>query len=154
MTVLLKHVLFYCFILLISAILLPPIQSLAQGDVTKIVPANQAPIMIGEKWTGSIYTSTFEAGACFFPDGRVRGVLLVKLSNGQVDTYHFQGTMENDGTIITTHKSGHRFVGKFVDETNISGKVTLSNGFSTTLDGKRLQNVHLNERCGPIAESK
>ncbi len=136
---------------LISMIACPSL-SIAQDNTTKLSVPAQEPLMLGELWTGSIYTSTFEAGACFFPDGRMRGVLLLKLKNGQVDTYHFQGTMDSNGIIDAAHKSGHRFVGKFEDEFNVSGEVTLSNGFSTTLSGKRLSNVKLNDRCGPLSE--
>ncbi len=138
-------------IVFMCALLCSQLSIAAENNIKNTNPT-QPPRMLGEIWTGSIYTSTFEAGACFAEDGRVRGVLLVKLSNGQVDTYHFQGTMDSNGVIYTTHKSGHSFVGKFQDEHNISGEVTLSNGFSTTLDGRRLQNVQLNERCGPITE--
>ncbi len=152
MPTLLFYALRCSLLIFFGLLLLCPSLSYADVNSTENHSSKQPPRFVGELWTGSIYTSTFQAGACFAPDGRIRGVLLLKLSNGQVDTYHFHGTISDEGIINTFHKSGHNFVGKFIDEQNISGKATLSNGFSTTLAGKRLKNVQLNERCGPIEE--
>ncbi len=126
--------------------------SIAQENNTQNSQYSQTQTNLGELWTGSLYTSTYRAGLCIESDGRVRGVLLLKLKNGQIDTYHFYGIMDSNGIIKAKHKSGHLFVGKFDDEISVSGDVTLSNGFSVELKGDRLQNATLTERCGPLAE--
>ncbi len=135
-----------CFFL---SFFLAPNLSFAQENSTQNTESDE---VIGELWTGSIYTSTFRAGACFSDDGKVQGVLHLKLQNGQIDTYHFYGTMDRDGVIDAAHRSGYRFVGRFESDTKISGKAMLTNGFSTKLRGDRFQNVKLTKRCGPLPE--
>ncbi len=145
-----KYIIFICCIFGLGYITPPP--CLAVENTTKISPPKQAQETIGELWTGSIYSSTFRAGACFSPDGKVHGVLLLKLKNGQVDTYHFSGTKDKDGVIRASHHSGYRFIGRIENAFKVSGEVILNNGFSIDIEGDRLQNSKLTERCGPLPE--
>ncbi len=106
----------------------------------------------GELWTGKLYSSTYRAGSCRAADGKMQGVLLLKLENGQIDVYHFYGNIDPLGVIRLHHHSGNRFEGNFVNEEEVKGKVTLANGFSMSLSGKRHQNVELTETCRPLPE--
>ncbi len=124
----------------------------AHDNTTKLSTPKQAEETIGELWTGSIYSSTFRAGACIHPDGKVNGVLLLKLKNGQVDTYHFYGNMDEHGIIRAKHNSGYKFKGKIDSVVKVSGEVTLNNGFTIDIEGNRLQNSKLTKTCGPLAE--
>ncbi|MEG2172929.1 MAG: hypothetical protein RRY29_06685 [Desulfovibrionaceae bacterium] len=102
-----------------------------------------------ELWSGSLYTSTYRAGACIAPDGTVRGVLLLRTSSGAVDTYHFSGKREN-GSIQAQHSSGHAFLGSFPSDTIITGTITLKSGRTITLSGMRQRGVELDESCRPL----
>ncbi len=106
----------------------------------------------GELWSGKLYTSTYRAGVCTSKEGKMRGVLLLKLSNGQVDVYHFYGSKDGQNIMYLYHNYGHRFVGHYVNDREVAGEITLKNGFSVKLTGQRTQNVLLTERCGPLAE--
>ncbi len=148
-----KYALQLGFVLsLVIGLIIMPHPSMAEEKSTKISAPKQAQETIGELWTGSVYTSTFRAGACIAPDGKVNGVLLLKLKNGQVDTYHFYGTMDKDGIIRAKHHSGYKFKGRFDSAVKVSGEATLNNGFTIDLEGDRFQNTKLTERCGPLPE--
>ena len=58
-----------------------------------------------EVWDGKMYSSTFRAAMCVAPDGKARGVLLLRQRSGKVDTYHFYGE-ERNGVIAVSHSSG------------------------------------------------
>ncbi len=174
MKIIKKYLLFISFALLSSNFILNPNLSLANDNTahtseelkldskpatenadqnpTKISYPVQAKETIGELWTGSIYSSTYRAGACFSPDGTVKGVLLLKLKNGKVITYHFNGTKDEKGIIRAEHSSGYKFRGKFDSVVDVSGKVTLKSGFKINVEGMRLQNSKLTESCGPLPE--
>ncbi len=106
--------------------------------------------LYGELWTGSLYSSTYRAGACISPQGKVEGVLILRLKNGDEDVYHFSGTRNIQGILDLRHPSGHSFKGSFVSATAIQGKVKTKNGFTVTLKGKRQQHVLLGEKCRPL----
>lgn len=127
-------------------------------ETVQPVPANPAQALLEqadaeqrELWSGSLYTSTYRAGACIAPDGKVRGVLLLRTAGGAVDTYHFDGTFEN-GIIRARHSSGHSFKGSFPADKEITGTITLKSGRTVTLSGNRQRDVKLTETCRPLPE--
>lgn len=111
-----------------------------------------APAEVTELWTGSLYTSTFRVGLCFSAQGKVRGVLHLRLANGQVDVYHFEGSVK-DNAIEASHSSGHRFKGRLSAPDKVEGTISLKNGMKIKLEGKRVQDVPLaSEDCAPLPE--
>lgn len=147
------------FIWMLSAFALFPSTLLAE---TKIEipqqPAQDAfqkvqeqPQEIRELWSGALYTSTYKAGVCIDPAGKVRGVLLVRTMGGAVDPYHFSGSME-DGIFRASHGSGHTFKGSFASDDEVRGTITLKSGRNINLSGKRQRDVSLTDRCRPLPE--
>lgn len=65
---------------------------------------------VTELWTGDVLTASFRMGMCFAADGKLRGVVLLRSSNGQVDVYHVYGSVQNN-TFSATHGSGHKITG-------------------------------------------
>ncbi len=106
--------------------------------------------IIGELWTGSIYSSTYRAGVCMEPKGLVHGVLILRLRNGDEDIYHFRGTKDIKGILHLKHNDGHSFKGQFDSATAVQGNIKLANGFSIKLTGTREQNVLLGQSCRPL----
>ncbi len=122
-------------------------------DVVTEVTAAESPVEIyGELWSGKLYTSTYMAGVCTSDTGKMHGVLLLKLANGQTDVYHFYGSKDVQNMLYLYHNSGHRFEGNYVNDREVTGKITLENGFSVELTGQREQHVRLTEKCGPLVE--
>lgn len=111
-----------------------------------------APAEVTELWTGSLYTSTFRVGLCFSAQGKVRGVLHLRLANGQVDVYHFEGSVK-DNAIEASHSSGHRFKGRLSASDKVEGTISLKNGMKIKLEGKRVQDVPLAAGdCAPLPD--
>ena len=105
---------------------------------------------VTELWTGKVLTATFRAGMCFRTDGRARGVLILRHSNGQEDTYHLYGSIR-DNAFDLSHGSGHTFTGRITGPRSMEGRVKLKNGLSLNLEGKREQDVPLAaEDCAPL----
>lgn len=103
-----------------------------------------------ELWEGKALTATFRVGMCFSPDGKARGVLLLKHANGQRDAYHLYGTI-NNGYFDLSHSSGHYFSGHLAGPDKMEGKVRLANGLKLNLKGSRKLNVPLlAEDCAPL----
>ena len=102
-----------------------------------------------EYWQGKVLTASFRAGMCFSPNGQARGVLILRHSNGNEDTYHLHGTITN-GEFNLSHSSGHHFYGTLSDN-SISGKAKLNRGITLSLKGKRTRNVPLKAQdCAPL----
>lgn len=118
-------------------------------------PRGEATIETGpdvttELWDGKVLTATFRAGMCFEKDGRARGVLLLRHSNGQEDTYHLYGALRDDEFYLS-HTSGHVFSGKLASPEKMEGKVKLANGLRLSLKGVRHKNVPLAASdCAPL----
>ncbi len=111
-----------------------------------------APVEVRELWTGSLYTSSFRAGMCFSAQGKVRGVLHLRLANGQVDVYHLNGRVK-DNVIEASHSSGHIFRGRLSGPDSVEGTINLKNGMKIKIKGKRIQDVPLApEDCAPLPE--
>lgn len=109
-------------------------------------------IEVTELWTGKVYSSTFRFGVCFSSRGKIRGVLLLRQRNGQVDTYHFLGTSSRN-MVQATHSSGHSFTGELIGRDRMEGSIQLKNGLSINLEGRRQQNVRLDmSDCAPLPE--
>lgn len=104
-----------------------------------------------ELWTGSLYSSTYRAGVCLGTDGKARGVLLLRVSPEKVDVYHFNGEY-GEGGIKLRHSSGHVFKGRVDDPHEVTGTITLKNGFNIKLKGARTHDVELTETCRPLPE--
>ena len=102
-----------------------------------------------EVWSGKLYSSTYRAGVCLGEDGGLRGVLYLRTSSGQVDTYHFIGR-HDQGRVLARHHSGHEFQGQLDNNTEVSGTIILSNGFKIKLTGQREAQAQLTENCGPL----
>jgi len=126
---------------------------LIQDDKLNYTKDNQTkpikPNKIQEIWQGKIYTSTYRAGVCIDVKGQIQGVLKLRTSKGDVDTYHFFGHIKN-GKIFAKHSSGHIFKGKFISDSKVGGKITLKSGYKVALKGKRLKNVQLTTSCAPL----
>ena len=107
---------------------------------------------VSELWTGSLYSSTYRAGICFAADGRVRGVLHLRLADGQTSVYHFYGHSHN-GRIEVSHSSGHVFKGHLPSQDAVEGQVRLKNGMKIRMEGKRIRNARLAApNCAPLPE--
>lgn len=110
------------------------------------------PVEVRELWTGSLYSSTYKVGVCFSADGSVRGVVQLRLYNGQVDVYHIEGSVQNN-EVRARHSSGHTFKGHLVSGDRVEGTIKLKNGMNVQLEGKRTHDVALApENCAPLPE--
>lgn len=117
--------------------------------------AREATVVTGPKyrtelWRGKILTATFRAGMCFAPNGKAKGVFILRHSNGDEDVYHVKGSWENDHFNLE-HNSGHKFSGQFVGESKVKGKVKLNRGMTLSMSGDRTLDVRLVAHdCAPI----
>lgn len=102
-----------------------------------------------EVWEGKMYSSTFRAAMCVAPDGRARGVLLLRRSSGEVDTYHFYGE-EKDGVIAVAHSSGHRLEARHTAPATVRGALRLANGMKISFDAALTEAGRVSEECAPL----
>lgn len=110
------------------------------------------PVEVRELWTGSLYSSTYRVGVCFSAQGKVRGVVHLRLYNGKVDVYHIDGTVQNN-EIEAHHSSGHKFKGRLVSADAVEGVISLKNGMNVRLEGKRTHDAPLApEDCAPLPQ--
>ena len=129
---------------------MPPIVS---GATSVQEPAaSGSPVEVRELWTGSLYSSTYRVGLCFSAQGKVRGVVQLRLYNGKVDVYHIDGTVQNND-IEAHHSSGHKFKGRLASADTVEGVISLKNGMNIKLEGKRAHDVQLApEDCAPLPQ--
>ena len=129
---------------------MPPIVS---GATSVQEPAaSGSPVEVRELWTGSLYSSTYRVGLCFSAQGKVRGVVHLRLYNGKVDVYHIDGTVQNND-IEAHHSSGHKFKGRLASADTVEGVISLKNGMNIKLEGKRSHDVELApEDCAPLPQ--
>ncbi|MFT4302441.1 MAG: hypothetical protein QM579_11880 [Desulfovibrio sp.] len=129
------------------------VSSLTSEEVSALPPEpHDRPVEVRELWTGSLYSSTYKVGVCFSADGNVRGVVQLRLYNGQVDVYHIVGSVQNN-EIQARHSSGHTFKGRLVSGDKVEGTIKLKNGMKVQLEGKRTYDVPLApENCAPLPE--
>ena len=114
--------------------------------------ASGNPVEVRELWTGSLYSSTYRVGVCFSAQGKVRGVVHLRLYNGKVDVYHIDGTVQNND-IEAHHSSGHKFKGRLASADTVEGVISLKNGMNIKLEGKRAHDVELApEDCAPLPQ--
>ena len=114
--------------------------------------ASGSPVEVRELWTGSLYSSTYRVGVCFSAQGKVRGVVELRLYNGKVDVYHIDGTVQNND-IEAHHSSGHKFKGRLASADTVEGVISLKNGMNVRLEGKRAHDVVLApEDCAPLPQ--
>jgi hypothetical protein len=66
----------------------------------------------------------------------VRGVLFLKEPFREISTYHFTGTINGD-VLRAAHHSGHWFVGKLVNDGEITGTLTARTGTQLTITARR-----------------
>ena len=91
-------------------------------------------------------------GLCFSADGKVRGVVHLRLYNGKVDVYHIVGSVQNN-EIQARHSSGHTFKGRLVSASKVEGVIKLKNGMKVRLEGTRTHDVPLApENCAPLPQ--
>ena len=91
-------------------------------------------------------------GVCVSAQGKVRGVVQLRLYNGKVDVYHIDGTVQNND-IEAHHSSGHKFKGRLVSADTVEGVISLKNGMNVRLEGKRVHDVELApEDCAPMPQ--
>ncbi|MBQ3059572.1 MAG: hypothetical protein IJD16_04575 [Desulfovibrio sp.] len=122
-----------------------PVSMAAADDRTTVTE-------VSELWTGSLYTSNYRAGVCFAADGRVRGVLHLRLADGKTSVYHFYGHSHN-GQIEVSHSSGHVFKGYLASQDAVEGQVRLKNGMKVRMEGKRIHDARLAApNCAPLPE--
>ena len=115
-------------------------------------PDSGNPVEVRELWTGSLYSSTYRVGVCFSAQGKVRGVVHLRLYNGKVDVYHIDGTVQNN-EIEAHHSSGHKFKGRLVSADAVEGVISLKNGMNVRLEGKRTHDAPLApEDCAPLPQ--
>lgn len=121
------------------------------GDTATPAPAAaNTPVEVRELWTGALYSSTYRVGVCVSAQGRVRGVVHLRLYNGKVDVYHIDGTVRNN-EIEAHHSSGHTFKGRLASADKVEGVISLKNGMNVRLEGKRTHDVQLApEDCAPL----
>ncbi|MBI5570257.1 MAG: tetratricopeptide repeat protein [Desulfomonile tiedjei] len=62
------------------------------------------------------------------------GVLRIHGPGGGDDTYHFRGTVGEDGSVSASHHSGHRFTGRLLPGRRLSGVITTNDGSRIPLD--------------------
>lgn len=129
---------------------MPPIVS---GPTSVQEPAASGnPVEVRELWTGSLYSSTYRVGVCFSAQGKVRGVVHLRLYNGKVDVYHIDGTVQNND-IEAHHSSGHKFKGRLASADTVEGVISLKNGMNIKLEGNRAHDVELApEDCAPLPQ--
>jgi len=121
------------------------------AKATPPVAAN-SPVEVRELWTGSLYSSTFRVGVCFSAQGKVRGVVHLRLYNGKVDVYHIDGTVRNND-VEAHHSSGHTFKGRLASADTVEGVISLKNGMNIHLEGKRIHDAQLApEDCAPLPQ--
>lgn len=129
---------------------MPPIVSGATSVQEPVASGN--PVEVRELWTGSLYSSTYRVGLCFSAQGKVRGVVHLRLYNGKVDVYHIDGTVQNND-IEAHHSSGHKFKGRLASADTVEGVISLKNGMTIKLEGKRAHDVQLApEDCAPLPQ--
>lgn len=102
-----------------------------------------------EVWEGKMYSSTFRAAMCVAPNGRARGVLLLRRRSGEVDIYHFYG-VEKDGVIAVAHGSGHKLEARHATPTTVQGSLRLANGMKFSFDATRSTAGRVSEDCAPL----
>lgn len=102
-----------------------------------------------EVWEGKMYSSTFRVAMCVAPDGKARGVLLLRRRSGDVDTYHFYGT-ERNGVIAVSHSSGHKLEARQTSPTSVQGKLRLANGMKFSFDAVRNTSGRVSDDCAPL----
>ncbi len=107
---------------------------------------------VTELWTGDVLTASFRMGMCFAADGKLRGVVLLRSSNGQVDVYHVYGSVQNK-TFSATHGSGHKITGRFLPGDDVEVKIRLGNGMRFTTVARRFRDVPLTDDCAPLPET-
>ena len=131
----------------------PPAAVSISGPVSGQEPAaSGSPVEVRELWTGSLYSSTYRVGVCVSAQGKVRGVVQLRLYNGKVDVYHIDGTVQNND-IEAHHSSGHKFKGRLVSADTVEGVISLKNGMNVRLEGKRVHDVELApEDCAPMPQ--
>lgn len=124
-----------------------------ETTMNKTLRGNFSSVEASELWTGELYTSRFRVGLCFSATGKVRGALFLRRADGQIDEYHFNGTVHNNH-IEAHHSSGHTFAGRLVSHDRVEGRISLKNGMKIFLEGKRHQDAPLNlDDCSPLPES-
>lgn len=122
------------------------------ASATQEQPDSGNPVEVRELWTGSLYSSTYRVGVCFSAQGKVRGVVHLRLYNGKVDVYHIDGTVLNN-EIEAHHSSGHKFKGRLVSADAVEGVISLKNGMNVRLEGKRTHDAPLApEDCAPLPQ--
>ena len=110
------------------------------------------PVEVRELWTGGLYSSTYRVGVCFSAQGKVRGVVHLRLYNGKVDVYHIEGEVKNN-EIVAHHSSGHSFKGHLLSSDAVEGDISLKNGMKVHLEGKRTHDASLApEDCAPLPQ--
>lgn len=113
-------------------------------------PAADRPVEVRELWTGSLYSSTYRVGVCFSAQGKIRGVVYLRLYNGKVDVYHIDGTV-HDNEVEAHHSSGHSFKGRLVSPDTVEGVISLKNGMNIQLKGEREHDAALAATdCAPL----
>lgn len=141
-----------CLAFIIAMAVLIPCAHAGETN-NKMAPMTSSPFgEMSELWTGALYTSTYRVGVCVSANGAVRGALLLRLADGQIDEYHFSGTVKNNH-IEARHSSGHQFSGRLVSRERVEGRISLKNGMNIFLEGKRSLDVPLNyDDCSPLPE--
>ncbi len=102
-----------------------------------------------EVWEGKMYSSTFRAAMCVAPDGKARGVLLLRQRSGKIDTYHFYGKEQN-GVIAVSHSSGHKLEARQTSPTSVQGSLRLANGMKVSFDAVRNTSGRVSDDCAPL----
>ena len=101
---------------------------------------------VTELWTGDVLTASFRMGMCFAADGKLRGVVLLRSSNGQVDVYHVYGSVQNNTFSAT-------ITGRFLSGDDVEVKIRLGNGMRFTTVARRSRDVPLTDDCAPLPET-
>lgn len=109
-------------------------------------------VEVTELWTGDVLSASFRMGMCFSASGKLRGVVLLRSANGQIDVYHVYGSVQNNA-FSATHGSGHKISGRFLSRDSVEVKIRLGNGMRFTTVARRSQDVPLTDDCAPLPET-
>lgn len=117
--------------------------------ILAIPPADALAAERQEDWTGSVFTSSFRAGICVDPErGSARATMHLRTRSGDVDEYHFFGTLE--GTRMhMAHSSGHVFEGDLCAGGRAHGKMRMAGGMRVSLDADCAPADLVRDDCAP-----
>ena len=104
-----------------------PIDASARREPTSKPPAGKKTIYVAGNWD-TTYLG-FHIKLDLHQTGNVlSGVLKIQGLGGDGETYHFTGTISDDGRVSLVHHEGHRFNGTVLEKGHLTGVLTINDG--------------------------